>query len=1206
MSFTTSFLIYGLGGAISRFAAIILVPLYTHELSVAEYGELELLLATHTLTLILAGMQTESAVARDYFDLKSKGLGTDLAWSAVAITCVGVVIISMASYVTLSIGWFPEYISTYDILLILALILPVQMFGIQQAMLRFEGSPKYFAFISFIDLVMSAIFSVFFVAVLHSGPDGALLGLLFGKLSSLAIAWSRTFGDVRNIRLKRDMISIILNYGVPSVPAVIVNWVHNIGNRMIMAAMLPLSEVAMAGVAIKVAAIFGFIVHSYRLAWEPFAIAALSKFKTDLHLYRRCQEWYVLSMFFFAGIATMLSPLVTMVLAPPAYANSAGIAVFFGFGQFWVGMTTIAVVGIQGARRTSMLLPVYLSGLVVNLLFLILGSHFFGALAAGVGFLAGSACSAFIALYLSNKLFNAQLNFKLLVSSAVATVIFSSTCYQVIIQYQESTLFSISAVGTLSAGICLLLVLVGATFIYACPADRLVQMLQHILEIAPRPQFLKESKFDFVSAVRAAGLDVLSVQNTATSLVRTIKLPQRSTKMIAESVDTKYINTVSVVNRFGKIGFCNSFSDASSHAIADDLPEFISKDLAISFWRRSYGNVYLGFISLDYADGSGLLKIDFCADNQMVVIIDDKFKLNLVQNAQSKLAVKWCHISIQLYMNSVLVFVDGEVRLSGNYIKGLNKSKLTLIVSGCVGGLDEIRIYDFALPVEYVPNFVYKWQLVKPTNLVDSLVGLYHYIGDECHSNGYSAARHPSLACYRLGVDGLKFEHQSINTPIYLTENVNLDSSAFAIGFWQQSAHINSMVAISVEWADGTLDIVSNANAAISVIENGVQTNSYVRCGSNKIINGDWHFVLVQRLKNVQTIYVDGVVCSNEPINELLYNSFAKIHIGRPSFLSERLENWKGLLDNIQIYRGSLSVDQIKAAESLSFLPNDGAGLLSFQDRLWLLGGWNPNHCPSTNSEVWSSADGKEWSLEVIAPWEGRHTAGFIIFAGKMWVIGGDKNRGHYQNDVWASVDGVNWDFVTDSVPWAGRVSHSVLVFDDRMWVIGGQEIGNPKGKVIAFNDVYSSNDGKNWNLECGNAQWSPRGMILGSVVHQGYMWIIGGGTYDFRTFNNDIWRSKDGIHWDQVVEAAPWAPRQYHSVATFDDKIWVIAGNNYGNFGSNDVWYSSDGFSWTELRGGQWPQRHACALAVHRDCLWMIGGSATEIYSDVWKLTYA
>ena len=64
------------------------------------------------------------------------------------------------------------------------------------------------------------------------------------------------------------------------------------------------------------------------------------------------------------------------------------------------------------------------------------------------------------------------------------------------------------------------------------------------------------------------------------------------------------------------------------------------------------------------------------------------------------------------------------------------------------------------------------------------------------------------------------------------------------------------------------------------------------------------------------------------------------------------------------------------ATKAAAFAPRDGAGLLSFKDQLWLLGGWNPSdkkHFPKVcNSEVWSSADGRDWHLEVLqAPWEG-------------------------------------------------------------------------------------------------------------------------------------------------------------------------------------------------------------------------------------------
>ncbi len=1210
MTFTKLFFIYGLGGAISRFAAIILVPLYTHVLSIAEYGQLEVLLALHMLTVILAGMQTESGVARDYFELKSKGRGKQLAWSAVAISVVGAILISVASYAASLFGLIPADLSTSTILLLLGLILPVQLFGIQQAMLRFEGSPKYFAFVSFCDLTFSAVFSVIFVAILHLGPDGALLGLLCGKLLGLAIAWTRTFGNPWHVRLDQKMILGLLNYGVPSIPAVFVNWLHNIGNRLILAVTLSLSEVAMAGVAIKVAALYGFVVYSYRLAWEPFAISGLVQFRSDRQLYRRAQEWYVLSMFFVAGIAVMLGPLIASLLAPPAYANSAGIAVFFGFGQFWVGMTTMATIGIQGARRTSKLLPVYLSGLLVNLAFLSFGSHIFGALAAGFGFLGGSVCSALVAHHLSNKLFDTQLSNKLVGSTAVATLVFCTAWYQVILQFQESAQFSASTVGTFGAGIGLLLLLQGTTLFYATSKSRLVEMLKAIRTHFYIAQTKTDSQPLLVTAVKAAASADLSLPYIATRLVRFFKYSGTSHQVFAINLDAKLLNTAYAVNRFGEFGFCHCFNEASSRALVECLPEFLSSDFAISFWHRSTKGAQPGTVTIGCADGRALLKIAFNPFGRPEVIFSGDTQPKLSDLNQTEVSAGWHHVLMQVRQGRLELFLDGAMHssMSARILSYSPTRKLE--VSNWLGELDDVRLYSFTFPLEQVSRLAYEWFQVKPSNPVDPIVSFFRLEGNglEATGRGSAGATHNvEPASDRFGNANRACTFNGRNAFIDLVDGLDVDPSAFAIGFWEKADRGNHMVALSIAWDKFTLDLAFNDRSAMSIITNSVPTDTLSIGVTGELTDGAWHFVFVQRFDSVQKVYVDGILRASAQISESASSSAAKVRLGRSSDRPESSPcHWDGLLDDVQIYAHSFTDEEIKDLEGVDFLPSDGAGLLSFQDKVWMLGGRNPNNNPTANSEVWTTADGGNWVLASIAPWEGRHTAGYLVFKDRMWIVGGDKNRGHYQNDVWSSADGVHWDLITDTVPWAGRVSHNVLVFQKRMWVLGGQEIGNQKGKLVAFNDVYSSSDGENWVLETKMANWSPRGMILGSVVHRGRMWIIGGGTCDFRTFNNDVWNSQDGVHWNLINESAPWTSRQYHSAVVFDDKIWVIAGNGYGNAGSNDVWYSSDGIDWTELAGTPWPVRHAASVAVHGASIWLVGGSELCIYNDVWKLRHA
>jgi len=306
------------------------------------------------------------------------------------------------------------------------------------------------------------------------------------------------------------------------------------------------------------------------------------------------------------------------------------------------------------------------------------------------------------------------------------------------------------------------------------------------------------------------------------------------------------------------------------------------------------------------------------------------------------------------------------------------------------------------------------------------------------------------------------------------------------------------------------------------------------------------------------------------------------------------------------------------------FAPRDGAGALTFHGRMWLIGGWNPGEKKLfpriCTNEVWSSAGGMEWrrdkantfldaSFDATKDWEGRHTAGYAVFKDKMWIIGGDVNQGHYHFDVWNSSDGKEWTHVNKGkpVPWGPRALHYTVTHDNKIWVIGGQTIPQlAKEKEIFYRDIWNTTDGIHWTeVKPKGTFWPQRGMIGGSAVFQGKIWILGGGTYDTpkmptRKFFNDVWSSVDGIIWTQHVDKAPWESRQYHDVAVFDGSLWIMEGYASGN--RNDVWHSADGVHWHELPKTPWAPRHAASVFVHDNALWMVAGNNME--SDVWKLT--
>jgi hypothetical protein len=224
-----------------------------------------------------------------------------------------------------------------------------------------------------------------------------------------------------------------------------------------------------------------------------------------------------------------------------------------------------------------------------------------------------------------------------------------------------------------------------------------------------------------------------------------------------------------------------------------------------------------------------------------------------------------------------------------------------------------------------------------------------------------------------------------------------------------------------------------------------------------------------------------------------------------------------------------------------------------------------------------------------------------------MWIVGGDANQGHYQTDVWSSADGANWQLEAKEVPWGPRVLYQTLVFDNKIWVMGGQTLPTFTNEPldVYYSDVWNSEDGLHWERVTENVPWSPRGIIGGTVVFKERMWIIGGGTYStpgkpMRVYYNDVWNSQNGVNWTCATEAAAWSPRQFHDVAVFDDRIWVLEGGDLaGN--RKDVWHSSDGIAWEELPDTPWLPRHAASIFVFDDALWVVAGN--NMTSDVWKL---
>lgn len=288
------------------------------------------------------------------------------------------------------------------------------------------------------------------------------------------------------------------------------------------------------------------------------------------------------------------------------------------------------------------------------------------------------------------------------------------------------------------------------------------------------------------------------------------------------------------------------------------------------------------------------------------------------------------------------------------------------------------------------------------------------------------------------------------------------------------------------------------------------------------------------------------------------------------------------------------------------WLQRDGAGLLALGDYIYMLGGWL--HGPVT-SEVWRTSDLKNWELIAVAPWAPRHGSAWLVHDNRLWVIGGD-----LYSDVWSSPNGIDWVLETEIAPFGPRYTPNAASLNGEIYVYAGQT-WSPEwvGTAIGYKDVWKSSNGKDWTLVTDNVPWSERALIHGSVVKDGYIYLIGGGlkqvTDPANPFSEtiveraDVWRTQNGAQWEKITDDFGIKPRTHFSVTASDEGCWLSDGSvgTQSNL-TSELYFAKDCAHFTSIETPEnFIPRHASSVLASNGRIIIAGGFGAG--STVWQL---
>jgi hypothetical protein len=268
--------------------------------------------------------------------------------------------------------------------------------------------------------------------------------------------------------------------------------------------------------------------------------------------------------------------------------------------------------------------------------------------------------------------------------------------------------------------------------------------------------------------------------------------------------------------------------------------------------------------------------------------------------------------------------------------------------------------------------------------------------------------------------------------------------------------------------------------------------------------------------------------------------------------------------------------------------------LAGLHDGLWMIG----------QKKAWFSGDGVHWKDFDKKDWGERISMAYACFDNKLWVSGGmDYATSTVLNEIWSSADGKNWTRSTKSPEWSPRKGHTLVAFNNKLWLFGGAvSVNDDKTPKDLVNDIWSSSDGIKWELVRESAPWQAR-YAPGIIVFKEHLWLVGGQGH------SDIWRSKNGKHWERLRTDSPWKDRYDNGLSTFNDLMWVYGGRETNPRNAyNDVWFSYDGVQWhLQAKNAPWTPRSGNNAVVFQDKLWLYGGKHTghkdSFSGDIWTL---
>jgi O-antigen/teichoic acid export membrane protein len=249
-----------------------------------------------------------------------------------------------------------------------------------------------YAVASLTNVGLTVVGSVVLVVGLRDGARGLLLANYGASTLVLLALWWTMRARLMSRRGRADHMSILLRFGLPTVPAEASVYMLSIVDRYYVYHQRSAAMAGLYSIAIKLAGAVAFIVRAFQYAWPPLAYSVGDDLEAA-RLYGLVTTYYVfVSGWVVAGLA-LLGRWVLRLLAAPQYYGAYRALPWVALGWALYGLWVVFLVIAGRAKVTTRNFPASLAGLGANVLLILTLVPPLGIAGAGI-----ALCGAYVVM----------------------------------------------------------------------------------------------------------------------------------------------------------------------------------------------------------------------------------------------------------------------------------------------------------------------------------------------------------------------------------------------------------------------------------------------------------------------------------------------------------------------------------------------------------------------------------------------------------------------------------------------------------------------------------------------------------------------------------------------------------------------------------------------------------------------------------------